>query len=582
VQLDDIFTDAYLLDKPMARTRYDIEQLRTGITLSETSPPKKRLNGLRLVTERKNLFVLGKPGAGKTTFLKYVALKAAEQTIDNVPIFISLKEWADSGLELINFIQQRFDICDFPSAGSFVEELLKSSRALVLFDGLDEVNQEEGVRDKYMREMTNFIEKYDLAQYLITCRPAANDCSFSPFLYVEIADLSEVQIQTFVRNWFRDNQGERDEKTSRRFLEEFAKNENKGLRDLARTPLLLTLLCLAFNEALTFPHRRIEIYEEALDALLKKWDSSRRIRRDEVYRKLSFGHKEKMLTRIAAESFEKNQYLIPQYELERGISDFVRNIPPHEENEGTLGELILKAIEAQHGIFVEQAQKVYSFSHLTIQEFLTAKYIVENAANGTLKRLVQEHSTQDRWREVFLLATSLLADAAQFMILFRKGVDDLLRDSGKPLLDWAKRKSESYKEDAWLVREIYLSAELGLLKRSDYATREASLVFDLNFILTHNTLYSAFSTAIRGALKLGLEPLAKQLAALASPQAAIGSDASQRTVADRKTLMHQLRTLMREHCDIGHDWNLTSKEKSQLIDYLGIRKGFCVNDRCCF
>src|SRR5438067_6287634 len=57
---------------------------------------------------------------------------------------------------------------------------------------------------------------------------------------------------------------------SKRFLTEFKKEDNKGLRDLARTPLLLTLLCLAFNETLTFPQRRVEIYEEALDALLKK------------------------------------------------------------------------------------------------------------------------------------------------------------------------------------------------------------------------------------------------------------------------------------------------------------------------
>jgi hypothetical protein len=29
---------------------------------------------------------------------------------------------------------------------------------------------------------------------------------------------------------------------------------------------------------------KIEIYEEALDALLKKWDSTRRIKRDQAYR----------------------------------------------------------------------------------------------------------------------------------------------------------------------------------------------------------------------------------------------------------------------------------------------------------
>src|SRR6185295_3995291 len=122
--------------------------------------------------------------------------------------------------------------------------------------------------------------------------------------------------------------------------------DNKGLRDLARTPLLLTLLCLAFNETLTFPQRRVEIYEEALNALLKKWDASRRIRRDEIYRKLSPGHKENMMSRMAAETFEKNEYFLAEKDLVRMIADYVQNVPPHDTNEVADAAVILKSIEA--------------------------------------------------------------------------------------------------------------------------------------------------------------------------------------------------------------------------------------------
>src|SRR5918911_32635 len=139
VPLDDIFTDAYMLDKPTAFGRFDIERLKQVAAIDPDAPPPnaERVNGLRLVKEKGNLFILGKPGAGKTTFLKYIALQAAEQNIDKIPIFITLKHWADSGLELMPFIAERFDICGFPEAQPFVEELLKSGSAIVLFDGLD-------------------------------------------------------------------------------------------------------------------------------------------------------------------------------------------------------------------------------------------------------------------------------------------------------------------------------------------------------------------------------------------------------------------------------------------------------------
>jgi hypothetical protein len=581
VPLDDIFADAYMLDKPTAFGRFDIDRLKQLSADPEAPPPQaKRVNGLRLVREKGNLFILGKPGAGKTTFLKYIALQSAEQNINKVPIFVSLKQWSDSGLELLPFITERFDICDFPSAQPFVEELLKSGNAIVLFDGLDEVNQEGGQRDKQTRAMNNFIEKYDKAQSLITCRVAASDYSFKPFTYVEIADFTQHQIEKFVRNWFRNQEGEQDEETSKRFLTEFAKEDNKGLRDLARTPLLLTLLCLSFNETLTFPQRRAEIYQEALDALLKKWDSSRRIKRDEVYRKLSLGHKENMLARIAAETFEKKEYFIPQIELERLISNYIKNVPPHDTGEATDGEIILKAIEAQHGIFVERARGVYSFSHLTFQEYLTAKYIVANAEKGTLKSLVKEHCTDNRWREVYLLTTSLLPDASPFIKTFRRGIHELLGNDEKllALLIWVDKKSSSTRRERPLTqsryRYLYMVASLlfvaeNRLHGEPYADGYASAIesiedhgLALDILLGCSLINpSILGRAIEMACSLGLNEFAKELATLSTP----GNDAGG---TKQREFQHKLRALMIKHRDFGHEWGLTETQRDQLSDYL--------------
>ena len=66
VPLDDIFTDAYMLDKPSAFGRFDIERLKQMAADADAPLPNaERINGLRLVREKGNLFILGKPGADK-------------------------------------------------------------------------------------------------------------------------------------------------------------------------------------------------------------------------------------------------------------------------------------------------------------------------------------------------------------------------------------------------------------------------------------------------------------------------------------------------------------------------------------
>jgi hypothetical protein len=70
---------------------------------------------------------------------------------------------------------------------------------------------------------------------------------------------------------------------------------------------------------------------------------------------------------------------------------------------------------AGSAILVERARQTYSFLHLTFQEYLTAKFIVDN---GSVEKLIKYHLTNKKWREVFLLISGLLPG--------RKGADDLL------------------------------------------------------------------------------------------------------------------------------------------------------------
>jgi predicted NACHT family NTPase len=429
IAIEEYYIDTYVLDKPSAFRRYDIDELQAlpaekDISDFDEREDAKRRPALRIAVSKKRLFILGKPGSGKTTFLKHLVLKACTGKIPKTPIFVSLKEWSDSGLEILPFLVKQFEICAFPDSKQFIANLLDRGDALVLFDGLDEVNEVGEQRTRMIRSLMEFSKRYPDITVCITCRIAATDYSFDKFIYLEVADFIDRQIRLFVSKWYGT-----EEAKLKRFLSEFEKPEHEGIRDLAKTPLLLTLMCLAFDETLTFPARRVDLYHEALDALLRKWDASRGIRRDEVYRDLSFVRKEQLLACLAMENFEAGTYFVRQDVITRQISQYLQTLPRTDVDDALDGEVVLKAIEAQHGILVERAHAIYSFSHLTFQEYFTARYIVDNASSGAIGNLIRRHMTDDRWYEVFLLAASMLNNADAFFDKFLNATSRLVKNN---------------------------------------------------------------------------------------------------------------------------------------------------------
>ena len=93
---------------------------------------------------------------------------------------------------------------------------------------------------------------------------ASYDHWFPELSDVEIADFSAQQIEDFVQLWFA-----RDQEAVEPCLSELRRNP--PIRELGTNPLLLTLLCLAFDRTMGFPESRAELYREAVEALLKRW-----------------------------------------------------------------------------------------------------------------------------------------------------------------------------------------------------------------------------------------------------------------------------------------------------------------------
>ncbi|KAM3096256.1 type II toxin-antitoxin system HicA family toxin [Phormidesmis sp. 146-35] len=236
--------------------------------------------------------------------------------------------------------------------------------------------------------------KHKQNRFIASCRTAAYHSRFRQFKDVEMADFDDVQIQQFITNWF---QSEQDKQfgIAEKCWERLQEPEYSATKELAQTPLLLTLLCLVFDDSQAFPKNRAVLYGDVLDVLLKKWAAEKRIQRDPIYKDLSVALEEMMLGEIAYAGFVRNRLFFSRREVVQQICTFLEsnlNAPKHLD-----GKEVLKAIQIQQGILVERAADVLSFSHLTIQEYLVAQHIADH---NLIEELVAGNIAERRWRDV--------------------------------------------------------------------------------------------------------------------------------------------------------------------------------------
>jgi predicted NACHT family NTPase len=458
-----IYTNVNILEKITARNRREIAQLLQNAGSEEfdraglSRVREERIAGIEAVKRHSKLMVLGKPGAGKTTFLKYLAMQCIDGNFlgDRVPLFITLKDFAETKdqPDFLDYIREKITNS---ATQTQIENLIQQGKAFILLDGLDEVREEDTGR--VLRDIRDFSDRYADNHFVITCRIAAKEYVFERFTEVEVADFDDEQISTFIHNWFRCKDPEKGEEFAEQIIEKLDKN--KPIKELASSPLLLTLLCLECEESLEFPRNRAELYERGLKVLLSKWDASRKVQRDQFYEKLSINRKEDLLSQLALKTFEQKDYFFKQRTVEHHIADYIINLPDARTDPKALqldSEAALKSIEAQHGLLVERAKGIYSFSHLTFQEYFTAKQIVNEA---DYERLVT-HLTEKRWREVFLLTANIMPKADRLLLVMKQSVDAIVAvdDTLQRLLQWLSQKSNSikvsYKPGA--VRAFYFS-----------------------------------------------------------------------------------------------------------------------------
>jgi GTPase SAR1 family protein len=430
------------------------------------------VEALEVAKKYSKLMIWGKAGAGKTTFLKYLALHFLEEDPDQqpVPVFISLKSFAEdlkqpSLLETLiqeftPYISEHTIDGRLREAEKFVIGFLEQGKGLILLDGFDEVLEKQ-VRRVY-KAIENFITQYPQNRLLITCRFGAKRSIPTPsFKEVEIVDFNRDQIDEFVEHWFENC---KEVGIADKFIQKL--DENPPIEELATNPLLLTMLCSIYDNGGQFPKERIALYDDATDLLLRKWDSWRRIDRDSIYKgKLTQNRRKSLFAQIAYRGFSQRpqRYFWQQRDLDTIIRGFIQNIPGVEaETLDVDSQEILNAIEYQHGLIVESAKGIYSYSHLIFQEYFTACYLWERIdGENFIKETIEKYLASRKWRQIWVIFVELVRTPEStniFLIEAFRYANSLARSNElQKILTWLDQTTEAAGVSSSSWRACYLN-----------------------------------------------------------------------------------------------------------------------------
>jgi formylglycine-generating enzyme required for sulfatase activity len=427
--------------------------------LRESNDLPTRLSILDAVKSKKHMVLLGDPGSGKSTFVNFLAYYLAahpskfpsgrlkllqgyeEDETDLLPVVVILRDFAQAYADNLpqrvdvahiwDFIGSRLKAQNLESAVNPLLTILETGKAILLFDGLDEVPTEK--QRIFVRDAVRvFINRYDQCHYLITCRTLSYqppvdgmyDLRLNELPSFEIAEFDDEKISCFVKTWYSELASLGTVKTED--LEVLTAHlgeavQRPDLRQLSSNPLLLTVMALVHTHKGKLPDARALLYEEIIEILLWRWeqiklgvqDGSPRLRqylkeagRADIDLKL-FLRKIAYQAHLATKLNEKNDALadINEHQLIKTLSALKRD-DQNPEGDWNWARRIVDLMKVRAGLLLERQPGVFTFPHRTFQEYLAGAYL---ASQNNFARCAVELTPQKAlWREVILYAVGKL------------------------------------------------------------------------------------------------------------------------------------------------------------------------------
>lgn len=101
---------------------------------------------------------------------------------------------------------------------------------------------------------------------------------------------------------------------------------------------------------------------------------------------------------------------------------------------------VLKAIEAQHGLLIERADELWSFSHLTFQEYFTVQWLTQLPPKQLAEKIVNQ-----QWQRVVEQIVKSQQPADYLLRLIKQAIDQFVTQDPiiQNFLEWLLKKSGS-------------------------------------------------------------------------------------------------------------------------------------------
>lgn len=351
------------------------------------------------VEQRQRLAIIGEPGAGKTTLLQDIGDVLLTRTKDAVPIWVSLADLKNKNLDrylLEDWLNQAKKTIYFPEATEeSLKQLFSSGRVWLLLDGFDELNADlVNPLRKIVSQQKDWLTE---ANIILTCRLNVWETNrttlqdFSVYRHPGFSygnEQTSDQVGDFIKRWF---QGKPE--SGERLRTELNNPKQERVRDLAKNPLRLSLLCHTWWQRESLPQTKAELYQQ-FTAALYQWKS-------DIFLKTSDSEKELnvALARLARQAIDQNY---SRFRLRYS------SIAKEMKNKSLFKLACQLGWLNQVGVAAENpSEPVYAFYHPTFQEYFAAlaiddwKFFINYARSELSKgtyRIFQKH-----WEEVILL-----------------------------------------------------------------------------------------------------------------------------------------------------------------------------------